>query len=369
MKRGESIRRILHCIPNMAGGGAERQCVYLATGLARRGWEVHVALTGEGPNYERITCSGAIIHLLRARGSHDPSLLLQLHRIVKYIQPQILQTWLTQMDILGGVCATMWRIPWILSERCCAEAYPRTWKNSLRERVARCASAIVSNSKGGDDYWSPRASRRTSRSIIPNGIPFAEIEHAPPVELEELDGACTDELVLCGGRHSPQKNIPALLMALAKVLKKNRRIAVLCGEGYGEERLAGYFEEERTRARLRRIGHVSSLWGWLRHAKAFVSVSLFEGHPNVVLEAMACGCPVVVSDIPAHRELLDETCAVFVKPSDPGSIADGIEYCLSDREASHARALRAWEKVQQWSVDRMVGAYEGIYEGILAGIM
>jgi len=42
--------RILYCIPNMGGGGAERQLVYLSGELVRRGWEVHVALLKEGPN-------------------------------------------------------------------------------------------------------------------------------------------------------------------------------------------------------------------------------------------------------------------------------------------------------------------------------
>jgi glycosyltransferase involved in cell wall biosynthesis len=68
-------------------------------------------------------------------------------------------------------------------------------------------------------------------------------------------------------------------------------------------------------------GVITNPWSLLKKAELLVSVSHYEGCPNVVLEAMACGCPVVVSDIPAHREILGEATALLVNPQDPAAIA------------------------------------------------
>lgn len=64
-------------------------------------------------------------------------------------------------------------------------------------------------------------------------------------------------------------------------------------------------------------GVVTDLWAKLRRAAVFVSVSLYEGCPNTVLKAMAADCLLVVSDIPAHRALLDDQIGMFVNPDDP----------------------------------------------------
>ena len=75
--------------------------------------------------------------------------------------------------------------------------------------------------------------------------------------------------------------------------------------------------------RVRLVGFVPDAWAWMKRASVLVSPSLFEGHPNVVLEAAACGCPLVVSDIPAHREFLDGENAVLVDTGDPDRAGPG----------------------------------------------
>jgi glycosyltransferase involved in cell wall biosynthesis len=102
----------------------------------------------------------------------------------------------------------------------------------------------------------------------------------------------------------------------------------------------------------------------MKRASVFVSVGFFEGKPNGVLEAMACGCPLVVSDIAAHREFLDESSAVLANPRDALSIAKGIELCLTNPASARVRSARAREIIAQWSVERMVGRYEELYREV-----
>jgi len=80
------------------------------------------------------------------------------------------------------------------------------------------------------------------------------------------------------------------------------------------------------------------------------------------MEAMACGCPLVLSDIPAHHEILDETCACFVSATDIQQTADAILQILNEREVAQVRALTAQQRAQEWSICKMARSYENVYK-------
>ena len=117
----------------MGAGGAERQLAYLCAELPALGWEVHVALGAGGPNLARLRESGATVHTLGTRSNYDPRLAWRLWRLVRRIRPDLVQAWLLQMEVLAGLVATTSRIPWILSERSAAPAYPGSVKSSVRD--------------------------------------------------------------------------------------------------------------------------------------------------------------------------------------------------------------------------------------------
>ena len=148
--------RVLHCIPGMGGGGAERQLAYLSRQLECRGWDVHIALHSEGPNFERLQHSGATIHRLHASGNHDPAILWQLVRLMGRVKPDLVQVWMLQMEVLGAFAAALRGIPLIFSERCCEDAYPSGIKFQLRQWTGARSTAVISNSCGGDQYWEQR---------------------------------------------------------------------------------------------------------------------------------------------------------------------------------------------------------------------
>jgi glycosyltransferase involved in cell wall biosynthesis len=84
-----------------------------------------------------------------------------------------------------------------------------------------------------------------------------------------------------------------------------------------------------------------------------------------VLEAMAAGCPLVVSDIPTHREILDEESAIFARPGDPRQFADGILNIIRDSDAAAKRACAARSRIQRYSTSVMAQKYIEVYRAIL----
>lgn len=362
-----SARRILHCIPGMGGGGAERQLAYLATELVARGWDVHVALVSGGPNLERLRRSGATLHMIPAAGNYDPRIFWDVFRLIGRLKPDLVQVWMLQMEVIGAIAAAAHRIPLIWSERCSELAYPATLKHRLRDWVARSSRALIANSADGSRYWGDRLDPRVRRHVIPNALPLEEMRRTAPAESRQTGVADDDVLLLFAGRLTAQKNPEAVLESLVRVLGTPGRTAVFAGEGP----LGAALQEMTTRlglaGRVRFPGYVTNLWAWMKRADVFISPSLFEGHPNTVLEAAACGCPLVISDIAAHREFLDGSTAVLVPPDQHQALEAGIIAVLEDRGAARERAERAAQMVSSWSTETVARQYEQVYFEVIGG--
>jgi glycosyltransferase involved in cell wall biosynthesis len=363
-----SSKRILHCIPTMEGGGAERQLVYLCRGLVERGWEAHVALLREGPNSRMLRESGAVVHPIRLWSQYDPVNILRLRRLIRNVKPGLVHTWFAMMDIIGGAACRITGTPQIISERCSSEAHPGNIKDLLQIIAASGARAVISNSSGGDEYWRGKNNGRFRRFIIHNALPLQEIEWVPPVPNAVIGGHPGQKIVLYVGRFDKQKNLKNLVRALGRVVQNPTLVAFLCGDGPMRPAVERMIHDEGLSGRIFLPGYVMNIWAWMKRADVFVSVSLFEGMPNTVMEAMACGCPAVVSDIPQHREILDDDSAVFVSPSDPMSIAAGIDRLLGDTEDAGRKALRAKKTAIKWSIPAMAERYERAYLEILGAV-
>lgn len=355
------MTKILHLIPTFGDGGAERQLSLLAPALAERGFECHVAYGAGGQNFDTLVGSGVSLHALPARNNHDPRILFDLVSLIRAVKPQIVQTWLLQMDVLGGIAAHMCGIPHILSERASRDAYPDDWKNRWRIRIGRRARAIVANSGAGLDYWISLGARRRSL-VIPNAVVTAQDE-AP----EESDRITGENPILFAGRLCDQKNLPNLLEGLDLALAKlPDHSGLLFGDGPLSGSVRAQIDRAAHRDRIFVQGFTRHLPYWLRTARLAVSVSHFEGQPNFVLEAANIGCPLILSDIGEHRELLPEAAAWYVDRLSPQAISDAIVQAASDRRMAQAKAMLARQSVEKFSLPAMVTAYAGLYREILA---
>jgi glycosyltransferase involved in cell wall biosynthesis len=357
--------KVLHCIPTFGGGGAERQIAYLGHAMQLMGIETHIAVLAGGPNLERLQQSGARLHWIEAAGNHDPRILMRLIHLARAIRPHIIQTWIPQMDIVGGLAAMCLGIPHVLTERTAAAAYGRGWKVFLRRLIGRFSAAVVANSDVGREYWSPiRKSRQTV--VIRNGLPLAEISRAAPSRTGIEDVSRGSPIILAAGRMSEEKNVRRLLDALEDVLSRRPdAVAVLCGDGPLRREIEVSILMHPYGSRIRLLGFCDNLWGLLKTAAVFVSASFFEGSPNTVLEAMAAGCPLVVSDIPAHREILDSASAKLIAADSPAEIAAAITGTLSDPAGGIRRAGHARGRAEQMSVDRCAAEYVTLYRSLI----
>ena len=148
--------------------------------------------------------------------------------------------------------------------------------------------------------------------------------------------------------------------------RREDAVAVVAGRGPDEEQARRRVADLGMDDRILLPGYLPDLWSWMKAASAFVSVSHFEGQPNVVVEAAACRCPQVLSDIPEHREFLtDGVSALLVDRHDPQAIARGIEHVLDAPEDAAARAATAYEIVARWTPRAIAARHLELYGRVL----
>jgi glycosyltransferase involved in cell wall biosynthesis len=226
----------------------------------------------------------------------------------------------------------------------------------------RCnlGSSADSNSEVGLNYW---------RSNGYKGLGFVvrNIIRGSVIKLNETVGESTGKpMIIAVGRFSIEKNWPKLLTALESVMQRVPEVrGALVGDGLMREMIESYIAESPVlKGRIDLPGHVDDVADRLHRATIFVSLSSFEGSPNAVLEATVAGCPLVLSDIPAHRELLSGDEAYFVSLSDEGSIANAIIDVLKNTSYHRQRTNHARSRLIEFSEDNVIEACIAIYRRV-----
>jgi glycosyltransferase involved in cell wall biosynthesis len=280
------------------------------------------------------------------------------------IKPDILHTWILQMDIIGGIAANITRTPWVLREPSCQMAYNGTWKYKLREKVVGLSSAIVSNSSGGDSYWRSRYPNK-KRYIIPNGLPLEMINEIIPQTPDHKNLESINKVLLYAGRLEASKNIDKLIEATHRAHKLFPIKLIICGDGPIRDSLEKQVERLGLRAVVEFAGFIDSqkLWSWMKSSDAFCSLSDYEGLSNSIIEAMACGLSIDCFDI-LHTGNFSTRMCLLVDPREPQDIANGIESSLSKPTPSK-KGLKLLRSGSKWSISSLAEQYEKVYRQIL----
>jgi glycosyltransferase involved in cell wall biosynthesis len=325
----------------------------LAQELVRNGVDTHVACLPTGDNLPRLLESGCTFHALRTSSSYDPRLLTQLIGLIRRVKPDVVQTWLPQMDVAGGVAAFLTGVPFILSERSSAVGYPPSFRVRMRNAVAPLAAAIAANSNAGRDYWQDRTRRPIH--VIRNGLLPSPHTRAP----------AATPLILFVGRYHYDKCAVEAGQGIAMALRQQPQArALFVGNGPDETALRAIAEAEALKGRMTIAPFTRDVRRIMAESAVFVSVSRYEGHPNAVIEAAMVGVPLVLSDIAAHREMFGAKDCIYVDGWSSEAICASILDVLRDPAGAAGRASSARDKVQAFSPDTMVDRYIKLYRSV-----
>ena len=366
-------KRILHVIPTLDRAGAEKQLVLLASGLVRRGFDVHVCvLTRDGPLRGELESSGIRPVVLGKRWKVDPFAFWQLRRTMARLRPELVQTWIFAANTYGRAAALTTGVPHLVASERCVDRWKAPYEFALDRALAHRTHRIVVNCTSTRDFYVQHGIPRQKFEIIPNGIPVAEPSSLPREELlRELELPANTRLIGVVGRLWPQKRVKDLIWAsdLVWVLHPNVCLVVI-GDGPQRPMLERFTRLLDAQARVRFLGQRDDVLRIMPHFDVFWQGSEYEGLPNAVMEAMAAGVPVVATDVDGNRDLVipDET-GFLVPVGDRAGRTRATDRILNDSELAQRLAECGRRRVQEhFGVETMIERYATLYCEILDGL-
>lgn len=349
-------------------GGAERALTRLAIGLQERGDEVRVFSLGSlpGPGFD------GLVSDLRHRGidvgsgegggaANVGSVYRKLRRWLNERPLAVRQSFLFHANVL-----TMHALPsnqhgrWVAGVRV---ADPNRIRIAIEGHALRRAAHVVCVSAAVKSFAEHRYGISPRRlSAIGNAVEMDRFVNASPLDWQSLGWSAAANVVLFIGRLHPQKNIQLLQRTLDQfaAVGTDRKLVIVGRGPLAEElrRWAGAVPGDRVRV-LDWRPDVASL---IAASRVLVLPSHYEGMPNVVLEAMAGGRPVVCSRVEGSRELIGDDPDQGFQPADDGQFIANVNLFLEDSKFAHeVGAANQMRVSENFSVQRIIDAHRDIY--------
>lgn len=248
------------------------------------------------------------------------------------------------------VCSALW---WrdchlVVSERndVSKQQLPFPWTR-LRRLLYRRADVLTANTSGVMDSLIPLFPGR-QLALLPNPLPMPDVPASPTSSADRQGFVTVARLV-------PQKGIDLLIRALAQVTGCAATWSLnVVGDGPERNRLEQQVQAAGLQERVQFLGFRSDPQTFLLQAEVFVLPSRFEGMPNALLEAMASGLAVVVTDAsPGPLEVVDHEVSGLVVPSDdPSALAEALNRLAADPRLRERLGKAARETLRQldWPV-------------------
>jgi len=353
-------------ISSLGPGGAERVMSLLAGELVTRGHEVQLVTLAQAvddffaldPRVHRLSLdlSGQSARIQEAVCANFRR-IKALRRAVKTAAPDVVLSFMTSTNVLVLLACIGLPVRIVVSERVDPASHKDkfVW-TSLRWLVYQRADAVVVQTERIATWFRRRLSNRVAVTVIPN-----------PVDPEEDSQPCCVEVprpfMLAAGRLVHQKGFDILIRAFSTVAREcgQPRLAI-AGEGPEEQALRNVVAELGLDDRVHFLGQVRGLRTLMRKADAFILSSRYEGFPNVLLEALAGGLPVVATDCPdGPRQILrGGEFGLLVPCENAVALAAALRCIATDAALRNRLSGRASLATEPYQLDRVVRGWEAV---------
>ena len=369
---------VVHIISGLGQGGAETVLYRLVTAPTQRHHNVVISLGDADVFGPKLTDAGVPVHCLGMKGPLAFIRgVLALRRLLKSLQPGVVQTWMYHSDLVGGIIARSVGIKNVVW--CIRNSGEHLHRSSLKSRVVawvcarlskRVPSSIVScaeNAARRHKQWGYDASKF---QVIPNGYEFDQWKADPALRADiRHELGVSDATVLIGAvaRWNPLKDHANLLGAFAKVVKRYPEAqCVLIGHGLDTSNAAlmDLIKQFKLESNVMLLGRRDDVPRLMTALDVHVLSSNAEGFPNVVCEAMATEVACVVTDVGDAALIVGEQ-GVVVPPRNAAALAQGIISVLDKLHSveDSERRRKGRERVTRlFGLSTMVDNYDQLWQ-------
>lgn len=364
-------RRITLAIHSLHGGGAERITASMANYWAEQGDQVTL-ITLDAATRDRYSVAETVDRVGLDVMEHSSSLLSalrnnarrlwRLRRAIRASQPDHVVSLVVQMNVLTLMACAGLGLDVVVCER----IDPRhhrigpVWSCLRRLTYPFCRALTVQTEQVA--RYARRFVGKRRVYVVPNPV----LEQRCELSDEELVAQGRDRYVVAAGRLVPQKGFDRLVEAFGKLADKHRLWKLrLLGDGPERERLEALIRRTNLEGRVELTGWISLPQAIFRRSDLYVLSSRYEGFPMVLLEAMACGLPVISFDCPSGpaeivRHGID---GLLVPAGDVAGLAEAMDRLMSDEKERRRLAGRAREVLERFPLDGFFRRWDAILQG------
>jgi glycosyltransferase involved in cell wall biosynthesis len=350
-------------------GGAERQLLLQATGMANRGWRVSVvALYGKGGNAAETLSANNVSYLSleMTNGLRDARGWNRLRRWITSAQPEILHAHLAQAALMGRGIRMVAPVR-VLIDTIHSPATGSTARQAGYRVTSRIPDCVTAVSRSAASAWlNARIVDHLTAAIIPNGIDTELCRpRRDPQNHRHQKSASSAFRWLAVGRLDPVKDYVTLLNAVA-MLPKSARLTI-CGTGPLEDALHRQAAQLSIQDRVTFLGFQNDVARLMQTHAAFVLSSRWEGLPIALMEACACELPAVFTDTEGCREVLPDSSLPIAPVGNPHALAAAMK-AMMDMSDSARSALGQHTRqkiVGRFDSHSVLNQYEALYRHLL----
>ena len=342
--------QVLHVISDLQIGGAGRYLLNLLSGLTERGWDVAVACPGGGRLEQELRKSGYRLYLLdRADASWDWLVLRQLMVLLRQEPYRLVHT---HASLAGRVAARLVGGSKIVLTRhgLGAETRAGGWRRGLNTAVSKLLTdRIIAVSAAVAVRLQEEGVPPGQITVIPNGIDVAEFSHRSGQAVRDELGLGGRTLIGMIARLVPEKAPEVFVRAAALVKRQYPDVMfIIAGSGPLQEKLTGLIRDHDLNHEFKLLGFRPDIADVIGALDIAVLTSSQEGLPLALLEVMAAGKPVVVTEVGGMAEVVQTgRTGWLVPPHNPAAVAQALLHLLEHKEQALAWGRAGQELVQQ----------------------
>lgn len=374
-------RRLHVCfvIPSLAGGGAERAAVEVLNAMDDERWERSMFLFERTGPFLRDVSSG--IRIASADTQSPVARWLALRRFIRQSRPDVivacLSYWTTATAARAAAAGS--RVVFAISTPVGAflDDPDFRWSTPWRRRIftiamrAACALAdrVIATSKGvADDLVASFGGKSDRIRVVHNPVNVNQVAAAASEPIEGCDLArWTPPVVVAAGRLAEAKNYPLLVDAIGILRERIPATLFILGAGEQESSLRALIATRGLEGSVHLCGFRRNPWSYMARADVFALTSRYEGFGNVLVEAMACGVPVVATASPGTREIITpDANGLLVERHEPHAFADALRRIIEDRTLRDHLAEKARRHAERYRTDAIARDYDRVLTEALA---
>lgn len=335
------MKHILCLIDSLGAGGAQRQLVGLAIFLKEKGYNVTVAIYHEDLFYANDLLNNGVQYVYLKEAERNSTRLFQIARYIRKVNPDVVISYLDTPNIC--TCFAKFfnrRFRLITSERNTTQHTGR--KERIRFNLFRMADYVVPNAFSQADYIHKTFPFLSNKVVtIPN---FVDVEYFTPPSVRKRKNVPE---IMVAATIWPSKNTLGFIDAVAKLKEKGYQFHIswygkdptnldyfdACQEKIAKFDVSEYIElKEKT----------NKIKDRYKEADFFCLPSFYEGTPNVICEAMACGLPILCSDVCDNsRYVSDGVNGFLFNPKETNTIVTAFEKMLSLEDQDYQAFCKA----------------------------